>query len=118
MMSESRPVVAGCLIKILLVLLGAIVGTVLTVVAAVVLFVPDRTTVHSKPGVFVKKVERIVGSPSYEVWLGPDESRGHVVPIPSGWDTDPDVSTEPGGVRLRFDNGAEIFVPGSYLAGR
>jgi hypothetical protein len=125
MVSDSRPLVTGCLVKILVFMLGAILGTVLTVVTAVVLFIPGRTTVHSKPqsadgpGVFVKKVESIVGATSYEVWLGPDDSRGHVVPIPSGWGDDPAVEFASQGTKLRFANGGEIFVPESaYLGGR
>lgn len=123
MVSDSRPLVTGCLVKILVMMLGAILGTVLTAVAAVVLFIPDRTTVHSKPqsaqgpGVFVKKVDSIVGSASYEVWLGPDDSRGAVVPIPRGWDSDPEAVFGDGGTRLRFDGGAEIFVPEAAYAG-
>jgi len=123
MVSDSRPLVTGCLVKILVMMLGAILGTVLTVVAGVVLFIPDRTTVHSKPqsaqgpGVFVKEVDSFVGSPSYEVWIGPDESRGFVVPIPRGWDNDPDAVFGDGGTRLRFDNGAEVFVPESSYSG-
>ncbi|WNV91696.1 hypothetical protein [Umezawaea sp. Da 62-37] len=125
MVSDSRPLVTGCLVKILVFLLGAILGTGLTVVAGVVLFLPDRTTVHAKPqstggpGVFVKKVESLVGATSYEVWLGPDESRGHIVPIPHGWEDDPEAVFGDGGTRLRFDNGGEIFVPESaYEGGR
>ncbi|MCS7483383.1 hypothetical protein ACFFQW_37375 [Umezawaea endophytica] len=123
MVSDSRPLVTGCLVKILVMMLGAILGTVLTVVAGVVLFIPDRTTVRSTPqspqgpGVFVKEVGSIVGSTSFEVWIGPDESRGTVVPIPRGWGGDPDAVFESGGTRLRFDNGAEIFVP-STAGGR
>jgi hypothetical protein len=123
MVSDSRPLVTGCLVKILVMMLGAILGTALTAVAAVVLFIPDRTTVHSKPqsaqgpGVFVKKVDSIVGSASYEVWIGPDDSRGAVVPIPRGWDSDPEAAFGDGGTRLRFAGGAEIFVPEAAYAG-
>lgn len=123
MVSDSRPLVTGCLVKILVMMLGAILGTVLTAVAGVVLFIPDRTTVHSTPqsargpGVFVKRVDSIVGAASYEVWIGPDESRGAVVPIPRGWDSDPDAVFENGGTRLRFDGGGEIFVPETASGG-
>jgi hypothetical protein len=123
MVSDSRPLITGCLVKILVMMLGAILGTVLTVVAGVVLFIPDRTTVHSKPqstqgpGVFVKEVDSIVGSTGYEVWIGPDDSRGAVVPIPRGWDSDPDAVFGDGGTRLRFTNGGEIFVPEAAYAG-
>jgi hypothetical protein len=125
MVSDSRPMVTGCLVKVLVFMLGAILGTALTVVTAVVLFIPGRTTIHSKPqsadgpGVFVKKVESVVGAASYEVWLGPDDSRGHVVPIPHGWADDPAIEFTGQGTKLRFDNGGEIFVPESaYLGGR
>jgi hypothetical protein len=109
--------VSGCLVKILLFLLGAVMGTGLTAVAGVVMFVPDRTTVISvdptstAPGVYVKKVERLVGGTSYEIWLGPSPDRGHVVTVPNGWDHDPQRETTSDGVRLKFGNGGEIFVP-------
>ncbi|HEX8865908.1 MAG TPA: hypothetical protein VF821_09655 [Lentzea sp.] len=109
--------VSGCLVKILLFLLGAVLGTGLTAVAGVVMFVPDRTTVISvdptstAPGVYVKKVERLVGGTYYEIWLGPSPDRGHVVTVPAGWEHDPDREISDGGLRLKFDNGGEIFVP-------
>jgi hypothetical protein len=109
--------VSGCLVKILLFLLGAILGTGMTAVAGVVMFVPDRTTVISvdptstAPGVYVKKVERLVGGTYYEIWLGPSADRGHVVTVPNGWEHDPERETTSTGMRLKFDNGGEIFVP-------
>ncbi|MFD9703085.1 hypothetical protein [Lentzea sp. NPDC059081] len=109
--------VSGCLVKILLFLLGAVMGTGLTAVAGVVMFVPDRTTVISvdptstSPGVYVKEVEQLVGSTYYEIWLGPTPDRGHVVTVPTGWDHDPERETTDAGLRLKFDNGGEIFVP-------
>ena len=75
--------VSGCLVKMLLFGLGVVMGTGLTAVTGVVLFLPDRTTVISvdptstAPGVYVKKVERLVGGTSYEIWLGPSADRGH-----------------------------------------
>ena len=60
--------VSGCLVKMLLFGLGVVMGTGLTAVTGVVLFLPDRTTVISvdptstAPGVYVKKVERLVGT--------------------------------------------------------
>ncbi|HEX7307315.1 hypothetical protein [Lentzea sp.] len=109
--------VSGCLVKILLFVLGAVMGTALTAVAVVVMFVPDRTTVISvdptstSPGVYVKKVEQLVGSTYYEIWLGPTPDRGHVVTVPAGWEHDPERETTGDGLRLKFDNGGEIFVP-------
>jgi hypothetical protein len=109
--------VSGCLVKMLLFLLGVVMGTGLTAVAGVLLFIPDRTTVISvdptstAPGVYVKKVERLVGGTYYEIWLGPSPDRGHVVTVPSGWEHDPQRETSDGGMRLKFDNGGEIFVP-------
>jgi hypothetical protein len=109
--------VSGCLVKMLLFLLGVVMGTGLTAVAGVLLFVPDRTTVISvdptstAPGVYVKKVERLVGGTFYEIWLGPSPDRGHVVTVPGGWDHDPERETTEDGMRLKFDNGGEIFVP-------
>lgn len=109
--------VSGCLVKMLLFLLGAVMGTGLTAVAGVVLFLPDRAIVVSveptstSPGVYVKKVERLVGGTYYEIWLGPTPDRGHVVTVPSGWEHDPERETTETGLRLKFDNGGEIFVP-------
>lgn len=109
--------VSGCLVKILLFLLGVVMGTGLTAVAGVVMFVPDRTIVVSvdptstAPGVYVKKVEPLVGSTYYEIWLGPTPDRGHKVTVPSGWEHDPERETTNDGMRLKFDNGGEIFVP-------
>ncbi|GLZ33001.1 hypothetical protein Lesp02_51890 [Lentzea sp. NBRC 105346] len=113
--------VSGCLVKLLLVLFGVVVGTALTAVTAVLLFLPSRSTVSSTPpssdgpGIYVKKVERTVGNTEFELWLGPTEDRGHVVHIPAGWDTAPEHEFTPDGVRLKFRGGGEIFVPkGSY----
>lgn len=109
--------VSGCLVKMLLFLLGVVMGTGLTAVAGVVLFLPDRAVVVSveptstAPGVYVKKVERLVGGTYYEIWLGPTPDRGHVVTVPSGWEHDPERETTETGMRLKFDNGGEIFVP-------
>ena len=109
--------VSGCLVQSLLFLLGAVLGTGLTAVAGVVMFVPDRTTVISvdptaeSPGVYVKEVSRVVGGTYYEIWLGPTPDRGHVVTVPSGWDHDPRRESSSDGMRLKFGNGGEIFVP-------
>jgi hypothetical protein len=109
--------VSGCLVKILLFLLGAVMGTGLTAVAGVVMFLPDSTTVISvdptstSPGVYVKKVERLVGGTHYEIWLGPTPDRGYVVTVPGGWGHDPQREATDDGMRLKFDKGGEIFVP-------
>lgn len=109
--------VSGCLVKVLLFLLGAVMGTGLTAVAGVVMFVPDSTTVSSAeptsdaPGMYVKKVERVVGGDHYEVWLGPSPDRGYVVTVPGGWGHEPKRESGQDGVRLKFGNGGEIFVP-------
>ncbi|MDX3658082.1 hypothetical protein PV646_12315 [Streptomyces sp. ID05-26A] len=109
--------VSGCMVKILLFLLGAVMGTGLTAVAGVVMFLPDTTTVSSvdptteAPGVYVKKVDRLVGGTHYEVWLGPSADRGFVVTVPGGWGHEPQRETSDAGVRLKFDKGGEIFVP-------
>ncbi|GHH49689.1 hypothetical protein [Lentzea cavernae] len=109
--------VSGCLVKVLLFVLGAVMGTGLTAVAGVVMFVPDSTTVSSveptaeSPGVYVKKVERVVGGSHYEIWLGPSPDRGHVVTVPTGWSHEPQRESSSDGLRLKFDNGGEIFVP-------
>jgi hypothetical protein len=119
MVDNSRPVVTGCLVKLLLVLLGAVMGTVLTAIAAVILFLPSRNTLHATPaagdhpGVCVKEVDRLIGRTEYEVWLGRTDNRGHVVPVPAGWGSDPQADFAADSVRLRFSNGGEISVPKS-----
>ncbi len=112
----------GCLVKVLLFVVGAIVGTGMTAVCAVVVLLPTTSTISSNdgtPGVWVKKSESLIGAPDYEVWLGRTEDYGHVVRIPSGWDHTPEVDRRPDGVELRFDNGGRIFVPAAaYTGGR
>ncbi|SDL11858.1 hypothetical protein SAMN04488074_10954 [Lentzea albidocapillata subsp. violacea] len=109
--------VSGCLVKVLLFLLGAVMGTGLTAVAGVVMFVPDSTTMTSveptstAPGMYVKKIERVVGGTHYEIWLGPSADRGYVVTVPGGWGHEPKREPAEDGVRLKFANGGEIFVP-------
>ncbi|MEU5693529.1 hypothetical protein [Actinosynnema sp. NPDC020468] len=108
----------GCLVNVLLFGLGAVLGTGLTAVAAVVLFLPTTRTVDARPptadlpGAYVKQ-----DGSDYEVWLGPSEDHGHVVPIPAGWGHDPRLTRADGGVELEFGNGGRIFVPESAYAG-
>ncbi|MEU4801178.1 hypothetical protein [Actinosynnema sp. NPDC023587] len=112
----------GCLVKVLLFVLGAMVGTGMTAVLAVVLLLPSTETVGADPGtpgVWVKKRESLLGTADYQVWVGQDEDRGHVVEIPPGWDHTPEVVRGGDGVELAFDNGGRIFVPESaYRGGR
>ncbi|WP_447005228.1 hypothetical protein ACRAKI_01370 [Saccharothrix isguenensis] len=112
----------GCLVNVLLFVVGGIVGTVLTATAALALFWPTYTTTSTDegtPNVYVKKRSSLLGSVEHEVWLGRTPDYGHDVPIPGGWDTTPEVDRQPGGVELRFDNGGRIFVPEStYIGGR
>ncbi|MEV0677269.1 hypothetical protein AB0I60_12200 [Actinosynnema sp. NPDC050436] len=110
----------GCLAKVLLFVLGAVLGTGMTVVLAVVALLPSTETVgadQGTPGVWVKKRESLLGSPDYEVWLGRSEDRGHVVEVPGGWGHTPEVVRGEAGVELRFDNGGRIFVPASAYSG-
>ncbi|RKT52107.1 hypothetical protein [Saccharothrix australiensis] len=110
----------GRLAKVLLFVLGAIVGTGLTAVLLVVLLLPTTSTISSdpgEPGVWVKRSDTLLGLPDHEVWLGRAEDRGHVVEIPNGWGHSPEVDRRPDGVELRFDNGGRIFVPASAYGG-
>lgn len=112
----------GCLVNIALFVVGAIVGTGLTATAAVLIFLPTTTTTSTDegtPNVYVKQRTRLLGGTDHEVWLGRTEDHGHVVPIPGGWDSTPEVARLDGGVELRFDHGGRIFVPEStYVGGR
>ncbi|ROP39032.1 hypothetical protein [Saccharothrix texasensis] len=112
----------GCLLNVLLFVGGAILGTALTATAAVILFLPGSTTTSTdegSPNVYVKERSSLVGGTRHEVWLGRTADYGHVVVIPNGWDTTPEVDRRPEGVELRFDNGGRIFVPeSSYVGGR
>lgn len=112
----------GCLVNVLLFVVGSIVGTGLTATAAVLLFLPGTTTTSTDegtPNVYVKERSSLVGGTDREVWLGRTADHGHVVPVPSGWDGTPQVERRADGVELRFDNGARIFVPAStYVGGR
>jgi hypothetical protein len=112
----------GCLINVLLFVVGAIVGTGLTATAAVLLFLPSTSvtsTNEGTPNVYVKERASLIGGTDHEVWLGRTPDYGHVVTIPDGWDDTPEVDRRPDGVELRFDNGGRIFVPGStYIGGR
>ncbi|MFI9008917.1 hypothetical protein ACIGNX_17005 [Actinosynnema sp. NPDC053489] len=110
----------GCLINVLLFVVGAIVGTGLTATAAVLLFLPGTTvtgTDEGTPNVYTKERSSLVGGTRHEVWLGPSPDRGHVVEVPAGWGDTPEVDRQPGGVELRFTPGGRIFVPESSYAG-
>ncbi|NUT54175.1 MAG: hypothetical protein HOV94_43825 [Saccharothrix sp.] len=110
----------GCLLNVLLFVVGAIVGTGLTATAAVLLFLPSTTTTSTNegtPNVYVKERSSLVGGTEHEVWLGRSPDYGHVVRIPSGWDDTPEVERRPDGVELVFDDGGRIFVPESAYSG-
>lgn len=108
--------------RLLLGLIAGLLGGVLvTTVAAIGLFMHRNETVRADPapdGTHAASVVR-VHSPMdidrYEVWLGRFSGgavpRGHVVPIPLGWGTDPRVDWTPDTVVLRFEPGGEIRVP-------
>lgn len=112
----------GCLLNVLLFVVGAIVGTGLTATTAVLLFLPTTTTTSTNegtPNVYTKERSSLVGGTDHEVWLGRTPDYGHVVLIPDGWDTTPEIERRPDGVELSFDNGGRIFVPEStYVGGR
>lgn len=112
----------GCLLNVLLFVLGAVVGTGMTAVLAVLAFLPSRDTISADPGdpgVWVKEVDTLLGAPEYEVWLGKSEDHGHVVEVPAGWGHAPEVVRQADGVELRFGNSGRIFVPAStYVGGR
>ncbi|MFD7652684.1 hypothetical protein ACFV4N_01735 [Actinosynnema sp. NPDC059797] len=98
----------GCLLNVLLFGFGAVLGTGLTAVAAVILFLPSSTTISTdegSPNVYVKERSRLLGGTDHEVWLGRSEDYGHVVPIPDAWGTAPEVVRSPEGVELRFGVG-------------
>ena len=62
------------------------------------------------------------GVQGYEVWLGrvvdSDTPYGHVVEVPTGWETDDfRVEWQAGGVALVFTDGGEIFVPAEHFTG-
>ncbi|MFC6088137.1 hypothetical protein [Saccharothrix lopnurensis] len=120
----------GCLLNVLLFGFGAVLGTGLTAVAAVLLFLPSSTTISTDegtPNVYVKERSRLLGGTDHEVWLGQTADYGHVVPVPDAWGTSPEVVRTPEGVELRFTTGAgngdirggRIFVPAeAYVGGR
>ncbi|MFE3029626.1 hypothetical protein [Nocardia tengchongensis] len=108
--------------RLLLGLIAGLLGGVLvTSVAAIGLFMHRIETVRADPapdGTYAAAVVR-VHSPmdvdSYEVWLGRlsggEVPRGHVVPIPLGWGTEPRAEWTPDTVVLHFEPGGEIRVP-------
>ncbi|MFE3752812.1 hypothetical protein ACFXO9_00745 [Nocardia tengchongensis] len=125
-MTEYAPAATGSNTRIsgrlLLGLIAGLLGGVLvTSVAAIGLFMHRIETVRADPapdGTYAAAVVR-VHSPmdidSYEVWLGRlsggEVPRGHVVPIPLGWGTEPRVDWTPDTVVLHFEPGGEIRVP-------
>ena len=105
---------------------GLVAGALVTTVAAVVLFMDRTDTVRtypaSPPGIYaasVKQVRSPMDSGHYELWLGRldggEVRRGHVVPIPLGWSSDPRIEWNPDTVVLRFEPGGEIGVPMSMV---
>lgn len=110
----------GCLVNVMMFVVGAFAATGLTTALALIAFLPLTSTVGSDPGtpgVWVKKSEALVGAPGYEVLLGSTEDYGHVVGIPRGWGHTPQVVRHPDRVELRFDNGGLISVPASTYSG-
>ncbi len=103
------------------VVLGLISGALVTIVAAVSLFMHRTDTVRTYPAprstyaAAVKRTHSPIGIDSYEVWLGPfidgGVPRGHVVTIPLGWSTEPRVDWNHDMVVLNFAPGGEIRVP-------
>lgn len=123
---------AGCLLKLSLVLGGAVLGTVLTVVVALGLFLPARSTVQvqSPPtavaqagdyagyALAVKRVGTLVSPGNeYEVWLGRrnggEVPRGQVIPVPRGWRAESGLTVRwsQETVRMDFAGGGRIEVP-------
>ncbi|WP_051772947.1 hypothetical protein [Saccharothrix sp. NRRL B-16314] len=112
----------GCLVNVLLFVVGAVVGTGLTATTAVLLFLPTSTTTSTNegtPNIYVKERSSLLGGVEHEVWLGSSADYGHRVAIPDDWGATPEVDRRPDGVELRFENGGRIFVPeATYVGGR
>ncbi|MBP2475285.1 hypothetical protein JOF53_004157 [Crossiella equi] len=127
-----RSRVVGCVAKLGLALLGAVFGTVLTALVALALFLPVRQTVATQVpptavaeaggyagyALAVKRVGTFVArGGDYEVWLGrrqgEDVPRGHVVPVPRGWQAQKSVTARWGAERvvLEFAGGGRVEVP-------
>ncbi|MCP3799852.1 hypothetical protein NLX83_11360 [Allokutzneria sp. A3M-2-11 16] len=131
----GRPAAFGCLANVVSVILGALVGTVMTVVAGLLLFLPTTSTVavHAAPAEIasaggypgyaaaVKRTSRFFGGDSDAVWLGHanagDVTRGHVVEVSPGWGPTTDLRVEwlADKAVLRFSRGAEVSVPVSVF---
>ncbi|MGY1899162.1 hypothetical protein [Nocardia gipuzkoensis] len=99
--------------------LGFIPGVLVTIVAAVGLFMHRTDTVRTYPALndtaAVKRSHSPMDIDSYEVWLGPMSDggvpRGHVITIPLGWSTEPLIDWNQDMVVLRFTPGGEIRIP-------
>ncbi|MFB9906262.1 hypothetical protein [Allokutzneria oryzae] len=127
----ARPAAFGCLANVVSVILGALIGTVMTVVAGVLLFLPSTSTVavHDAPAevaapngydgyaAAVKRTSRVFGGDSVAVWLGRrsggDVTRGHVVEVSPGWGPESGLRVEwlADAAVLRFTAGVEVRVP-------
>ncbi|MGW4242488.1 hypothetical protein [Nocardia sp. NPDC004722] len=108
------------------ILAGSIGAVVLTVVAAITLFMYRTETVQVYPlpsgatyTAAVKRVHSPMDSGRYEVWLGrpvgDEVPRGHVVAVPAGWSSHPRIDWTVDEVVLDFDPGGEIRVPMSMV---
>jgi hypothetical protein len=101
--------------------LGLIPGALMTVMAAVGLFMHRTDTVRTYPALndtyaaAVKRIHSPMDIDAYEVWLGPlvdtGVPRGHVVTIPLGWSIEPRIDWNEDMVVLHFTPGGEIRVP-------
>ncbi|MFE3794493.1 hypothetical protein KHQ06_30180 [Nocardia tengchongensis] len=125
-MTEYAPAATGSNTRasgrLLLGLIAGLLGGVLvTSVAAIGLFRHRIETVRADPApdgtnaAAVVRVHSPMDIDTYEVWLGRfsggEVPRGHVVPIPLGWGTEPRVDWTPDTVVLHFEPGGEIRVP-------
>ncbi|GAA3995109.1 hypothetical protein GCM10022247_13610 [Allokutzneria multivorans] len=131
----ARPAAFGCLANIVSVVLGALVGTVMTVVAGLLLFLPTTSTVsvndapaevasagdYTGYAAATKRTSRVFGGDSDAVWLGRnsggDVTRGHVVEVSAGWGPTAEMRVEwlADAAVLRFPRGVEIRVPVSVF---
>ncbi|WP_280312264.1 hypothetical protein [Nocardia abscessus] len=101
--------------------LGFISGVLVTIVAAVGLFMHRTDTVRTYPALnetyaaAIKRIHSPMDIDAYEVWLGPlvdtGVPRGHVIAIPLGWSIEPRIDWNENMVVLHFTPGGEIRVP-------